>query len=259
MYLQTGINLYPAMGQCTTADDTPSAGFYTHTMSLRTAQTPLNMGRHLERDNITTAENEVIDLFSMMCQHYHAECSERSQIATQTVDWLTCRTLNSGCDNITPAALTATPYQWNHFTFPTFTYNSETIEANIIGWALDIYNSCSYTGLSGGYFSVGRYVPPTHIMVTLQIIPYGRNAFELIRTALSGYATDLALTVKPIITANENEITFTHDKLYCDPYNIMAYKTPAGLESYFMRMHELSTSTPSFAEINDIDDDYYET
>ena len=33
------------------------------------------------------------------------------------------------------------------FTFPTFTYNSETIEADIVGWGFDVQNTVRITGL----------------------------------------------------------------------------------------------------------------
>ena len=46
--MQTGRYLYPAYGQSSDQNNVP-AGFNTHTLALRTIQTPLNMGRHWER------------------------------------------------------------------------------------------------------------------------------------------------------------------------------------------------------------------
>lgn len=257
---QTAMQLYPSVGLVTTADNTPGAGDYTHTGAIRTTQTPLNMGRHLERENITDAESERIDIFGMLCNYHHIECSQAFPTATQSLDWSVASTLNTGTDDIPSSICDDKPFKWEHFTFPTFTYGGETIEADILGWSLDIQNTTRLVGLdSTKKFSIGKYIPLTYISATIQIFPYGHNAFELIRTALEGYATDLDLTVVATRTAATDLITFTHDKLYCSPFDIAQYKTPGSVETYYMRMHQLNTGSFVPVSVDKYDDDYYET
>lgn len=260
LYFQTGMQLYESLGLCTTADDTPGAGQYTHTGALRTSQTPTNQGRHIERENITDAESERIDVFGMLCNSHHIECSEASPTATQSLDWTVASTKNTATDDIASSICDDEPFKWAHFTFPTFTYGGETIEARIIGWALDIVNTTRLTDLdSTGKYATGRYIPSTYITATVQITPYGHNVFELIRTALESYATDLDLTVVATRTASTDLITFTHDKLYCTPFDIAQVKAPGNVETYFMRMHQLNTGSFVPVSVDDYDDDYYET
>lgn len=259
---QSGQLLYPAMGKCTTTDDDPVANFYTHTMALRTAQPPLNMGRHWERENEVAAEDEEIDILGMGLYSYHASCSEAFPVAIQELNWGVAKTLNTDAatDDLTAIELTDEPFKWNHFSFPTFTYGGETIEADIIGWAFDVQNTVVPVGLdSGGLYTKIKYIPLSYISTTLQIYPSGRNSFELIRTALASYATDLDLVVKAIRTADRDQIVWTHDKLYCNKYNIEAHKSPGGVESYFMRMSQLNTGSIVPVVIDDYVDNNYET
>ncbi len=259
LYFQTAMNLYPAMGICNTADNTPSASLYTHTFGIRTGQTPLNMGRHWQRENETAAESEIIDILGMMLNHCHIECSEASPVAVQHNKWGVSFTKNSSTDDITAASLAVAPFKWSDFTFPVFTYNSETIEANIVGWAHDIVNTLQYTGLdTSGYYSIGKYIPLTYITTSLEIIPYGHNAFELIRTNLGSYATDLDLTVKPARSATDY-VQWVHDKCYCQPFIMTAEKSPTKIERYLLVMSQLDTGSLVPTAVDIYDDDYYET
>ena len=256
---QTGMQFYESLGIITTADNTPSAGYHTHTGAIRTTQTPTYQGRHLERENTTDAESERIDIFGMMCNSHHIACSEASPVGIQALDWTVASTKNTATDDIASSICDDIPFHWSNFTFPTFTYGGETIEATIIGWSLDIINTVRLTDLdSTGKFATGRYIPLTYIMPTVQIIPYGHNFFELMRDA-SPYATDLDLTVVATRTAATDLITMTHDKLYCTPTDIFQSKTPGAIESYYMRMHQLDTGSFVPLIVDDYVDDYYET
>ncbi len=262
LLMQTGRELYPAYGQSSDQNNVP-VGFNTHTLALRIAQTPLNMGRHWERRSIAgtpPAEYESIDMLGMSLNTYHAECSEAFSVAVQTLDWNVNQTLNTGAttDDITMVDLTIEPFKWEHFTFPTFTYNSETIEADIVGWAHDVRNTVRITGLdSGKRFEKAKYIPLTLITTTLEIIPFGRNAFEIIRTPLNTYLTDLDLTVNMVKTANEDQIIITQDKCYCRPYTLSALKRPGSVERYFMILSQLNTGSSVPVIIDGNDDDHY--
>lgn len=258
LFFQTGMNLYPALGGCVTADDTPSAGLYTKTFSIRTSQTPTNQGRHWERENDTPAESERIDIFRMMLNHLHIECSQAVPVALQRNKWGCAYTKSSGTDEITPSQCTDRPYRWSDLTFPTFTYNSETIEATIIGWAFDVVNTLHYTGLTSNRFSIGRYIPLTYVVTTLEINPYGHNIFELIDTELESYLTDVDLTVKCARSATDYT-QWVHDKVYCQPFVIAAEKAPGSIERYVIVLSQLSTGSITPTEVNAYDDDYYET
>ena len=92
LMFESMINVYEAMGICTTVDDTPSASLYTKTFGLRTTQTPTNQGRHWERLNTNSiggsdAESEYIDIVGMLLRGLHIECSESSPVAQQIVQW----------------------------------------------------------------------------------------------------------------------------------------------------------------------------
>jgi hypothetical protein len=266
LFFQTAMNLYPAMGACSTVDDSPSANLYTHTITLRTGQTPSNQGRHLERENITDAESERIDILGMMCQSSHIECSELNPIATQRNKWGCAYTKASSTDDITRSEADDIPFKWSDFTFPTFTYNSETIEAHIVGWGFDVINTIRFTGLdANGYFSVGKFIPTTMITTTLEIIPYGKNAFELLRTPLTtigsrtGYATDLDLTVKCTRHTTNDYVQWAHDKMYCQPFVISSTKARAAHERYLLVLSQMDTGSLTITAVDDYDDDYYET
>lgn len=244
LLLQTARQLYPAMGKCTTTGGDP----YLHEIRIRTTQPPVNMGRHWERRNPSgtpPAEYETIDMVGLSMNSFHAECSQDFPVAVQTLDWNVNNTINTGAttDDLTLTEHSDEPFKWHMFTFPTFTYNSETIEAEIVGWAFDIQNTVRVTGLdSGKRFEKAKYIPLTLISTTLQIQPYGRNAFELIRDILEDYATDLDLTVKITRSANDY-LWFTHDKLYAPPLTLSAFKRSGSVETYFLTMNQLNNGS----------------
>jgi hypothetical protein len=265
-YFQTARNLYPAMGVCSTTEATPNI----HDISIRTTQTPVYMGRHLERENITDAESERIDLIGLSLNHLHIECSESIPTAFQILDWNTNFTLNNKAttppDDIAAADLTDEPFKWPHFTFPTFTYGGETIEATILGWAFDVQNTVRVYGLdSKGYYTGAKYIPLTLITTTLEVYPYGHNVFELFRTAgnpntpgkLEDYLTDLDLTVKCARSATDS-IQWTHDKCYAKPFTITTEKRPGAVERYYLVMAQLNTGSLAIQAKDAYNNDYYE-
>ncbi|KKN56981.1 hypothetical protein LCGC14_0567030 [marine sediment metagenome] len=242
--LQTARDLFPAMGVCVTTEATPNI----HALTIRagtTRQIPLNMGRHLQRLNPTVAENEIIDIFGMLLQTYHAECTEiGNQVAIQSLNWISTFTKNSSVDLLTPATVTDEPFKWNHFTFPTYTYNSEPIQADIIGWSFDVVNSVIWVVLdSTGFYTKGKYLPFQFISTTIELNPYGHNPFELIRTKLESYITDVDLTVKCARNATTDYIQWTHDKCYTRPFTISANKQSGAHERYFLQNIQLNTGS----------------
>ena len=256
LLFQTARNLFPAMGKCTTTEATPNI----HDILVRTGQAPVNMGRHWERENPTDAESERIDIMGISMNSYHAECSESFPLAVQTLDWNVNFTKSTSTDDLTITEHTDEPFKWNMFSFPTFTYNSETIEADIIGWAFDVVNTIRITGLdSNGFFEKAKYIPLTTISTTLEIIPYGHNAFELIRTPLESYLTDLDLTVKCARNATTDFITWTHDKTYGISFTLSALKRTGSIERYFLVMSQLNTGSRAIQAKDQYNDDYYET
>lgn len=257
LLLQTARQLFPAMGICSTTEATPNV----HATTQRTTQPPLNMGRHWERRKDDASEYEVIDMLGMSNNSYHAECSEAFPVAVQNLDWNVNNTLNTDAttDDITLTEHTDEPFKWNMFTFPTFTYNSETIEVDIIGWAFDIQNTVRVTGLdSGERFEKAKYIPPSMITTTLEVISFGRNNFELIRKKLESYDSDLDLTVKCARSATTDYIQWTHDKLYCQPYTLSAMKRAGSVERYFLVMSQLNTGSLAIEAKDAYNDDYYE-
>ena len=260
--LQTGRNLYPFFGPITTLDNNPSAGLYTHNGVKRSSQTPINMGRHIQRLNEDSGENEIIDLMGMLPVGFHAECTEVSSIAKQSTLWRVAFTKSTGVDLITRKELTQAPFQWPDFSFPTLTYNSETIEADVRGWAIDILNDVEWRGLDNTkHYSIGKVNQYTDIAITLNLVPTGKNLYELIRTVLESYATDVDITVKmgrPFDSVIDF-LKFTHDKLYCYPFDIRPASKDDWYEGYMVRFHQLHTGSLTTQEINDLDDDHYET
>ena len=255
LYLQTAINLYPALGVVNTTEATPNV----HDFTLKTGQTPTNQGRHWERENPIDAESERIDIFGMLLNSLHMECSERAPVAVQHNRWGCTFTKNSSTDDIARAELDDEPFKWSMFTFPTFTYNSETLEGDIIGWAFDVINTLHFTGLdSTKKYSIGKYIPLTYITTTLEIIPYGHNPFELVRTELEDYLTDVDLVVKCARNATTDFIQWTHDKIYCQPYVISAEKVSGHVERYILVMSQLSTGSLAIQAKDQYNKAYYE-
>ena len=255
-FMQTGRLLYPFIGKCSTVEATPNV----HTVSPRESQTPLNHGRHIEIQNETDAESERIDTSGMLPITYHCECSEAQTKATQIATWATAFTKNTGTDTITePSAIAEEPFDWTGITFPTFTYNSETLEADIIGWSFDVNNNVFWRGLdSGGKYSIGKMGNFVDISVTLNVVPTGKNMKELIRTALESYATDLDLTVNLARSATD-DIEFTHDKMYMTPYDIVAPSRTKWIEGYLITLHQLNLGNDLEIIIQDIyNNDFYE-
>jgi hypothetical protein len=260
LYFQTAMNLYPAMGICNTTEATPNV----HDITIRTTQTATNQGRHFERENITDAESERIDIVGMMLNSLHIECSEASPVAVQHNKWGCAFTKNSSTDDIAAASLTDVPFKWSNFTFPTFTYNYETVEADIVGWSFDVINTLQFTGLdTNGYYTKAKYIPLTFISTSLEIIPYGKNAFELIRTKLEDYTADpnnLNLIVKcgrPAASTTDF-VQWTHDDLYCQPYIIASDKRPSFTERYILVMSQLDTGSCAIQAKDQYNDNYYE-
>jgi hypothetical protein len=180
--------------------------------------------------------------------------------------WGCSFTKTTGTDDLTAASLSDRPFKWSDFTFPTFTYNSETIEAHIVGWAFDTFNTIRYTGLdSNGYYSIGKYLPPTTIATTLEIIPYGKNAFELIRTPLTTVGsrtgqtsvTDVDLVVKCARSANDY-VEWTHDKVYCQPFILKATKQRASHERYLLVLSQRGAGSCVPVAKDNYDKSYYE-
>jgi len=199
-------------------------------------------------------------MIGMSMNSYHAECSEAFPVAVQTCDWNVNFTLNTDAttDDIPALDLDIDPFEWPMFSIPTFTYNSETIEADIVGWAFDVQNTVRITGLdSGGHFEKAKYIPLTFISTTLEIRPYGRNAHELIRTKLESYITDLDLVVK-CARATNDYIQWTHDKCYAIPYRLSALKRPGSVERYFLVMSQLNTGSLIPIAKDYYNNDYYE-
>jgi len=255
LYFQTAMNLYPAMGICSTTEATPNI----HDISLRTGQTPTNQGRHWERENPTAAESERIDILGMMLNSLHIECSEASQIAVQHNKWGCSYTKNTGTDDIAAAILTDRPFRWEDFAFPTFTYNSETIEATIIGWAYDVVNTLYFTGLdTTKRYSIGKIIPLTYIVTTLETTPFGHNVYELIRTDLESYLSDVDLVVKTSRNTTTDYVQWSHDKVYCQPFVITAEKAPGGVEKYLLVLSQLSTGSIAIQAKDQYNNDHYE-
>lgn len=256
--LQTARQLFPAMGVCSTTEATPNV----HAITLRTTQTPLNMGRHWERRKDDASEYEVIDMLGMSMNAYHAECSEAFPNAIQQGDWNVNNTLNTDAttDDITLTEHTDEPFKWNMFTFPIFSYNSEDpLEGNIIGWSFDIFNTIRVTGLdSGARYEQAKYIPPTSIITTLELRTFGRNIYELIRKKLEDYDTDLDTTVKCSRDTSTDYIQWTHDKLYCQPYTLAAQKRPGSVERYFLAMNQLNTGSLAIEAKDAYNNNYYE-
>jgi len=253
-YLQTARLLYPAYGACSTTEATPNI----HDISIRTSQTPLNMGRHLEIENETDAESERIDLMGLLPASYHTECTESQPKATQTMTWNVAKSLSVGTDDITePSSLGIDVLDWSGISFPTFTYNSETLEADILGWSFDIQNNVFWRGLSGGLYSIGKIGDYLNVSVSLNIVPTGKNCKELIRTALESYVTDLDLTVK-IARSATDYIQFTHDKLYCYPFDIIPPSRNKWFEGYIITMHQLNSGSLAIQAKDAYNNDYYE-
>ena len=255
-FMQTGRLLYPFMGACSTVEATPNV----HTVSPRNSQTPLNHGRHFEIENEDDGESERIDCMGMLPITYHAEISEVQPKATQIASWATAFTKNTGTDDITePSAITEEPFDWTGITFPTFTYGGETLECDILGWSFDVNNNVFWRGLdSGGKYSIGKMGNFVDISVTLNIVPTGKNVKELIRTALESYATDVDLTVNLARSATD-DITFTHDRMYLTPFDIVVPNRTKWFEGYFITLHQLNLGNDLEIVIQDIyNDDHYE-
>jgi hypothetical protein len=123
-----------------------------------------------------------------------------------------------------------------------------------------VVNTLHFTGLdSSGYYTIGKYVPLTYLTTTLEIIPYGKNAFELIRTNLGSYAAGgLDLTVKCARTATDY-VQWVHDKCYCQPFVLKAEKKPGARERYVLVLSQMDTGSLVPTAVDDYDDDYYET
>jgi hypothetical protein len=257
LYLQTAMNLYPAMGVCSTTEATPNV----HDITIRTGQTPVNMARHWERENITDAESERIDILGMMLNSLHMECSETSPVALQHNKWGVAFTKNSSTDDIATASLTDVPFKWSNFSGGfTFTYAGENLhdKMEITGWAFDIVNTLYFTGLdTNGRYSIGRYIPISYITTTLEIIPSNKNAFELIRDELP-YSSDVDLTVKCSRNATTDYIQWTQEDLYCQPFIINAEKTPGRVEKYILVLSQMDTGSCVIQAKDAYNNDYYE-
>ena len=258
-YMQTGRLLYPFFGVCSTTENVP-VGYNTHAITKRVSQTPTNHGRHLEIENETDAESERIDILGMLPSVYLCGAHESAPKVVQKALWNCAFTKNTATDDIAePTAISEDPFEWQQITFPTFTYGGETIEADIMGWSFSIHNNVFWRGLdSNKYYTVGKMGNYKDLSVTLNIIPTGKNIKELIRTALESYATDLDLTVKMARHATTDYIQWTHDKMYCFPFDIIPPHRNNWFEGYLISLHQLGTGSLGIEIKDSYNDNYYE-
>lgn len=253
--LQTAFDLYPAMGVVATTEATPNI----HNFSKRVAQTPTYQGRHLERENLTPAEDEEIDILGMLMPSYHAECSELVPVATQSINTLAAFTINTDAatDDIPAVALTDEPFKWHMFAF-TDTYSSNPVEMDIIGWSFDIINTVIISNLdSSKRFSIGKYVPLQFMSTTLEVRPYGRNPFEINRDA-QPYVGDLDLVVKASRNTTTDYIEWTHDKCFQEKFSISVNRAPGATEQYFLRWSQMDTGSLLIQAKDQYNKAYYE-
>lgn len=260
--LQTARLLYPFLGKCVTTEATPNV----HAISVGTSQNPLAMGRHLERENETSAESDRTDMMGMLPVTLHMECTELTPLAIQSSLWRIARILpqlagDGAIDDIDkPTGISETPFQWSDFTFPTFTYNSETIEATIRGWSFDVTNEVFWRAPDANkYFLIGKIGQLLDLSVTLNLVPTGKNLVELLKTiTLEDYLTDVDLVVKPARDAATDYIQWTHDKLYCSPFDIVTASRDSWYEGYMVTFHQLDTGSLAVESKDAYNKSYYE-
>lgn len=237
-------------GLCTTVEGSPD----THTWAIRlTNQTPYYIPIHTERENDTAAESERWDLLGTVGKSWHISCSEASSLALQDVNIDYAKHV-TGVDiaEPTPVEDSHRSLEWSDFSMTTFTYNSETIEADVLGFDWSLINKYYIGNYVSGYASRALLFN-CDIQVKLRLMPYGKNIFELLRTKKSGYLTDVDISWKFTETA-DRYIAGVHDKTYCQPFDVRVINA----EEYEVTFHQLDTGSFVPTEHNELDDDWYE-
>jgi len=237
-------------GACTTTEGSPDQ----HVWAIRTTnQPPYYIPIHTERENDTDAESERWDLLGCVGKTWHIACSEEKTLALQDVDIdFAKHVAGNDIAEPTPVEDSHRSLEWGDFTLPTFTYNSETIEADILGFDWTLTNKVYLGGFVAHYPTRGLLFN-CDIQVKLRIMPDGKNIFELLRTRLVDYLTDIDITWKFTETANRY-IQGVHDKTYCQPFDVRCINA----EVYDVTFHQLDTGSFVPTEHNELDDDWYE-
>lgn len=245
---------------CATTEANPDI----HNFTLDTDGTPNNKGVHVEFENPTDAESRRYDLFGFIGNSLRWEASEQSQLFQQIYDAQFAIAIAAddlaeptALDAAAIAGMTHYPYMWKDFSAPTFTYNSETQEVDILGFAFNVQNNGNYIGNfdSNGYAQKAIYAGSIDITCEMHIRPYGKNIFEVNETDLELYITDFDLTWRVYKSANQY-IQSAHDKMELDK---IKYATPDdGMEEYKITLKQLSTGSVTIQEKNELDNDYYE-
>lgn len=140
--IQNGVLLQLVMGKSSTANDTPAAGYYTHTITPPTAVA----GVLPELDSVTLHHEKWFDTTSLTHQYLGCKvaslmlvCEREYPFLTGQVNWIAKKKQKAGYDLDTDPALPATantdPF---HFSNMTVTYDSQDISAFVQGVEVSI-------------------------------------------------------------------------------------------------------------------------
>lgn len=191
LYLQTGVWLYALLGTCATAG---AADPYTHTISLNTAQAPIFLAFHWEKE--LTGQDLRYDFFGYMPRSWNLRCGEGKDrwIAKQTfIGDFACS--DSTADDIAePAKQTLSNYDWADLKHAsgalTIKYNGTDLEFDIRGFDLTLTRTRPLWGAKNASgFPNAAYISGVGIDLKMDGYITGDNVRTLMATKPESYVS----------------------------------------------------------------------
>jgi hypothetical protein len=255
--------LHMLTGKVETADDTPGASYYTHEYDI--AHTPHttrpSLGLLMKCANAGTGNDLLLFFGGVKHNHYHESLDFRGEAAQNMQGTLDFQIgyMIAGTDLTTwPSYPVKVPFNRAHLTTKTFNDGDAAINANIVGYELDISNDKRFKWSGGSYYPAGIYAPNsrTHNL-TLTVEDYALNVAGIYRDNPTT-ANNHDFQFKFVRTTNQDEWHITHTNCL---YKFQGYEWGDQLLTKVGVKYNAEEASPVYklTEINNLDDNRYET
>ena len=181
---QTSKMIYWHMQKCTTTEATPNI----HAITMRTSQTPINIGIHVEREK--SSEDLRYDLLGLLPVEHHWKCPDGGVVEQSNKMQVAFAKTTSTDDIAKPTRIADRTFTWDNLKTGgiTFNYGGNPIEADIVDVNLGIYNTPIFSVWDATkHPSVGLLKRITYDLA-LKVKPTGSTFYDMNKKYISEYA-----------------------------------------------------------------------
>lgn len=253
---QTSKLIYWHMQKCVTTEATPNI----HALTMRTSQTPINLGIHVEREK--SGQDLRYDLLGLLPVEHHWKCPDAGVVEQSNKMQVAFAKRASTDDIAQPTRITDRTFTWDNLKTGgiTFNYGGSPIAADIVDVNLGIYNTPLYTVWDASKFpSVGLLKRITYD-IALKVKPTGSNFYDVNNTYLSDYTAGGIDMVFKWQRSATDYVQYTYNDLRMVPVNEKIVNEEGWFEDYDIKFMPGGLTTSSFAiESKDqYNNDHYE-